>query len=76
MKIAVAVSGGMDSLCALLALREAGAVIMPFSPGFYLRPQSLEEMLLQTSGRIFDQLGLAHTLARWTETHMENEAKP
>ena len=60
----------------MLALREAGAVIMPFSPGFYLRPQSLEEMLLQTSGRIFDQLGLAHTLARWTETHMENEAKP
>lgn len=51
----------------MLALREAGAVIMPFSPGFYLRPQSLEDMLLQTSGRIFDQLGLAHSQDRWAE---------
>lgn len=58
----------------MLALREAGAVIMPFSPGFYLRPCSLEEMLMQTSGRIFDQLGLAHKLARWSEKHRENEA--
>lgn len=60
----------------MLSLREAGAVIMPFSPGFYLRPQSLEEMLLQTSGRIFDQLGLAHNLGRWAEKYTENEAKP
>ncbi|MDR0816695.1 MAG: UbiX family flavin prenyltransferase [Desulfovibrio sp.] len=49
----------------MLALCRAGAVIMPFSPGFYLRPQSLEDMLLQTSGRIFDQLGLTHDLMRW-----------
>ena len=51
----------------MLTLREAGAVIMPFSPGFYLRPQSLEDLLLQTSGRIFDQLGLAHSLGRWAD---------
>ncbi|MGE9984269.1 UbiX family flavin prenyltransferase [Desulfovibrio sp. SGI.169] len=59
----------------MLTLREAGAVIMPFSPGFYLRPRSLEEMLLQTSGRIFDQLGLAHNLTRWAEKCIENEAR-
>ncbi|GFH63035.1 MAG: 3-octaprenyl-4-hydroxybenzoate carboxy-lyase [Candidatus Desulfovibrio kirbyi] len=51
----------------MLALREAGAVMMPFSPGFYLRPQSLEELLQQTCARIFDQLGLAHGLARWSD---------
>ncbi|SDF81619.1 UbiX family flavin prenyltransferase [Desulfovibrio legallii] len=49
----------------MLALQEAGAVIMPFSPGFYLRPQSLDELLRQACGRIFDQLGLPHQLGRW-----------
>ena len=50
----------------LLTLREAGAVIMPFSPCFYLRPAGVEELLEQFCGRIFDQVGLAHSLARWT----------
>lgn len=49
----------------MLALREAGAVIMPFSPGFYLRPQSLDAMLVQTCGRILDQIHLPHRLERW-----------
>ena len=50
----------------LLTLREAGAVVMPFSPCFYLRPAGVEELLEQFCGRIFDQVGLAHGLARWT----------
>ena len=50
----------------MLTLREAGAVVMPFSPGFYLRPLSLEAMLEQFCGRILDQVGLAHDIARWT----------
>lgn len=49
----------------MLALREAGAVIMPFSPGFYLRPRSLEDMLDHFCGRIFDQARLPHALGRW-----------
>ena len=49
----------------MLCLREAGAVIMPFSPGFYLRPQSLEAMLDHFCGRILDQARLAHNLGRW-----------
>jgi 4-hydroxy-3-polyprenylbenzoate decarboxylase len=49
----------------MLALKETGAVIMPFSPGFYMLPQSLEEMLQQFTGRIFDQLGLRHACPRW-----------
>ena len=50
----------------MLNLREAGAVVMPFSPGFYLRPLSLDAMLEQFCGRILDQVGLAHNIARWT----------
>ena len=49
----------------MLALSEAGAVIMPFSPGFYLNPQTLDDMLLHMCGRILDQVGLPHALGRW-----------
>ncbi len=49
----------------MLTLREAGAVIMPFSPGFYLNPQTLEDMLLHMCGRILDQVALPHDLGRW-----------
>jgi 4-hydroxy-3-polyprenylbenzoate decarboxylase len=46
----------------MLTLRKAGAIIMPFSPGFYLQPHSLDEMLLQSCGRILDQINLPHGL--------------
>lgn len=49
----------------MLALHEAGAVIMPLCPGFYLKPQSVDDLLLHLCGRIFDQLGLPHNLGRW-----------
>ena len=49
----------------MLALQEAGAVIMPFSPGFYLQPHSLDDMLAHFCGRIFDQLRIDHPLGRW-----------
>lgn len=49
----------------MLALQEAGAVIMPFSPGFYLQPRTLDEMLDQFCGRILDQLSIDHPLGRW-----------
>ena len=49
----------------MLTLQEAGAVIMPFSPGFYLHPRTLDEMLEQFCGRILDQLSIDHPLGRW-----------
>ncbi len=49
----------------MLTVSEAGAVIMPFSPGFYLNPQTLDDMLLHMCGRILDQVPLPHTLGRW-----------
>ena len=49
----------------MLTLQEAGAVIMPFSPGFYLQPRTLDEMLDQFCGRILDQLSIDHPLGRW-----------
>lgn len=42
----------------------AGAVIFPLTPAFYNRPQSLDEMVEQFTGRIFDLLKLTHDLGR------------
>lgn len=44
----------------------AGARILPASPGFYHRPESIEDLVDSVVGRVLDQLGLEHDLlARW-----------
>ena len=40
---------------------EAGAVIFPPVPAFYTRPQSLEEMVDNTVGRVLARLGIENT---------------
>lgn len=45
-----------------------GATIMPASPGFYHRPQTVEEMVDFVVARILDHLALEHSLlTRWGE---------
>jgi 4-hydroxy-3-polyprenylbenzoate decarboxylase len=39
-------------------LIEAGAIVMPASPGFYSRPQTVEEVADTVVHRILDQIGL------------------
>ena len=52
----------------MTALSEMGAVIAPPVPAFYAKPQSLDEMIDQTLGRILDLFGLdAGTVRRWGE---------
>src|SRR5882757_7557161 len=52
----------------IVTLMEAGAVILPASPGFYSRPQNLEELADTVVARILDQLGLPMPGAfRWQE---------
>ena len=44
----------------------AGASIFPLTPAFYNRPQSIEEIVVQFTARIFDLLRLPHGLGkRW-----------
>lgn len=53
-------------LRSLLALSEMGAVIAPPVPAFYARPQSIDEMVDHTLGRVLDLFGLdAGTVKRW-----------
>lgn len=46
----------------LTQLAEAGAVVLPASPGFYHRPQSVEEIADFIVARILQQLGVEHKL--------------
>jgi 4-hydroxy-3-polyprenylbenzoate decarboxylase len=49
------------TLCA-----EAGAVVLPGSPAFYTRPESMQDLIDFIVGRICDQLGVPHSLLkRW-----------
>jgi 4-hydroxy-3-polyprenylbenzoate decarboxylase len=52
----------------MLALSRMNAVILPANPGFYHRPQSVEDIVDFIVARILDQLGIQHALmARWGE---------
>lgn len=47
-------------------LSEAGAVIAPLAPGFYLLPQSLSDIIDFMTGKLLDLVKVPHTLnTRW-----------
>jgi 4-hydroxy-3-polyprenylbenzoate decarboxylase len=50
----------------MLRLTRAGAVVLPASPGFYHRPQRIEELIDFIVARVLSQLGIQHELGpRW-----------
>ena len=50
----------------LLRLARAGAVIMPAAPGFYHRPETLDDLVNMMVGKILDRLGIeAELFSRW-----------
>jgi flavin prenyltransferase len=52
----------------MLKLSRMGAVIMPANPGFYHRPENLQQLVDFMVARILDQLDVPHQLmARWGE---------
>lgn len=56
-------------LRSLLALAEAGAVILPPVPAFYNRPQTIDDLVDHTVARVLDRLGIAQDLVpEWTGT--------
>jgi 4-hydroxy-3-polyprenylbenzoate decarboxylase len=48
----------------MLRLTRAGAVVLPAAPGFYNRPQSIQELVDFIVARVLDQLGVDHALSR------------
>ena len=56
---------------------EMGAIIMPPVPALYAKPQSIDEMINQTVGRVLDLFGLPHDLVRrWQGLPQAKEACP
>lgn len=53
------------TLEALLKLAQAGAVVMPASPGFYHDPRTIDDLLAFVTQRVFDHLGLEAAGPRW-----------
>lgn len=52
----------------MLKLTQLGAMIIPASPGFYMQPQTINELIDFIVARILDQLGIEQELMpRWGE---------
>ena len=49
----------------MLRLTRAGAIVLPASPGFYHRPQRIEELVDFVVGRILDHVGVKNEMPRW-----------
>ena len=51
----------------MVALAEAGALIMPAMPAFYQGPRTLDDLADFMAGRILETLGFSHELyPAWT----------
>ncbi len=56
----------------MLTLSRAGATICPASPGFYLKPQRIADLVDFVAGRVLDLVGVRHALnVRWAG-HMDD----
>ena len=52
----------------MLGAHDAGATILPASPGFYSRPQSIDDLVGTVTARALDLLGIDNTRSkRWKE---------
>lgn len=62
----------------LLAVAEAGGIILPASPGFYHRPGRIEDLVDHVVARVLDHLGIEQNLApRWgAEPAADPDAPP
>ncbi|CAN5645894.1 flavin prenyltransferase UbiX [soil metagenome] len=58
----------------MLRLSQAGAQILPASPGFYHRPTSIEELVEHLCFRILDQFNIPHSKrSEWTGEEVKDE---
>ena len=59
----------------MVAVTEAGATVLPPMPAFYHAPETVDDLIAQTVGKILDQFGIEHHLyARWTTPERSEES--
>ncbi|MFT3742758.1 MAG: flavin prenyltransferase UbiX [Pyrinomonadaceae bacterium] len=60
----------------MLKLTHAGASILPASPGFYHRPQTIDELVEHLCFRILDQFDIPHSKkSQWTGEEVKEESR-
>jgi flavin prenyltransferase len=63
----------LGHLRAMQAVTEMGGIVMPPVPAFYLRPQTLDDIVAHTAGRALDLLGIdLPGLPRWGGENSED----
>jgi 4-hydroxy-3-polyprenylbenzoate decarboxylase len=51
----------------MLRISQAGGIICPAAPGFYMLPKSVDDMVDFVVGKLCDLVGVRHSLnTRWT----------
>jgi 4-hydroxy-3-polyprenylbenzoate decarboxylase len=57
----------------MLSLTEMGAIIAPPVPAFYARPQSLDDMINHTIGRVLDLFEIeTNFVVRWKDGKLKS----
>lgn len=51
----------------------AGAIVCPLAPGFYLKPQSIDDLVDFMSARILDLLKVPHSFSKRWDSHLADE---
>jgi 4-hydroxy-3-polyprenylbenzoate decarboxylase len=49
----------------MLAVTQAGAIVLPITPAFYSEPKTIDDVVDLYVGRVMDHLGLEHQSKRW-----------
>ncbi len=62
-------------LANMLRLSQAGVIICPACPGFYMLPKTVDDLVDFVVGRVLDLLNIAHTLnVRWNPRNLSADA--
>ncbi len=60
----------------MAAVTEAGAIVCPANPGFYMLPESIDQIIDFVAGRLLDLVGVEHDLStRWTASPANHRAE-
>ncbi len=60
---------GLIEVRNMAAVTEAGAVVCPANPGFYMLPESVDDLVDMVVGRLLDLVGVPHALrTRWAQS--------
>jgi 4-hydroxy-3-polyprenylbenzoate decarboxylase len=63
----------LGHLRAMTAVTEMGAIVAPPIPGFYHKPQTIQDLVDHSVHRIMDLLGVPHSVtARWQDIKEDN----